>query len=507
MKFVTDKDSNAEPGFRSSIDFQTPIITEAQLLMRQPLPPLGILGSNVAPQAPCLRQVEFEMYVLDPQNIIVHTYTKTQSEIGSARKFLEDVETWKSAYPDLALNYDEPHQYGEVILFETDFRLMENHPTLGSKLGVDFFVDITRGMEFKDWKYKTKFYEKGVPVQFQESVYTPEDTHKATLAEEVSGHLKHSQASQSSDARLEIAFRSSWWVAVFFNMTNKRLKIAEETNQDPHALKQEEERAGRYLQEMSVMQEVFATPRTGAMKQQRVCTFLWKFRLDQNNPVATTTWRKLNLPIPKVKAESPAPSPITPFYQPSMTLDTALRHTTCPQPNPLYAEHFDHSANSLFAENSESILAAHLSESDSSSSTPTAHHAYFSTTASYESSRSCSTLPHLTHHSPWQTTRKTSAVPLKIPQRTLKNLPVAPRNTHFHPKSLPTYLKNPCLTFKTPATTRHIVSTRLSKIYTTCPSLTLPIPLKKTSLPKDTKKHSTLHKNKPIRTKSTVKHP
>lgn len=360
--------------------------------MRQPLPPISILGSNVAPQAPCLRQIEFEMYVLDPQNNFVHTYTAMQSEIGSAPKLLEDLNTWQLAYPDLQLDCNEPQQNGEVVLFETGFRLMENHPTPGSKLGVDFFVAITRGMEFKDWKYKTRFYEKGVPVKFQENGYLPEDSHKANLVEGVTGPLKHSQIPQTTDARLEIAFRSSWWVTVFFNMTNKRLKVTEESNGNPNTMKQEEERASRYLQEMSVMQEVFATSRAGTSKPQRICTFLWAFRLARNGEIATTTWRELKLPVPEVKAESPAPASIASIYRPSMTLDTALRYTTCPQPSPVYAEYFDDNTNNLITENPESLLAAPLSESDSSSSTPTLNRPSFSTSTSYEASVSNSTL-------------------------------------------------------------------------------------------------------------------
>jgi len=399
MKFVTNMNNTAEPGFRSSTDFQSPILTEDQLLLSQPRPAPGILGSNVPLHPPCLRQVEFEMYVLDPQNSSVHTYTVIQSEIGTAPKLLENPNAWQLEYPDLELYGNEPQRNGEVILFEAEFRLMNNHPTPGSKLGVDFFVDITRGIEFKDWKYKTKFFEKGVPVKFQGNGYLPEDPNKVNLVEGVSGALKHSQDPLTNDTRLEIAFRSSWWVAVFFNMTNKRLKVAEETNGDPHALKQEEERANRYLQEMSVMQEVYATPRVGASAPQRICVFLWKFRLARNG-VASTTWRKLKLPVSEVKAESPAPSPNPLIYQPSDSLSTTLQYTTCAQPSPLHAEYFNHNANDLLAENSESLLAAVPSESDSSSSTPTADHPSFLTSTSFESSVSSSTLPPYTSQPP-----------------------------------------------------------------------------------------------------------
>ena len=388
MKFVTDTDSNAEPGFRSSIDFQSPILTEAQLM--QPLKPLGILGSNVAPELSCLRQIEFEMYVLDPRNNPIHSYTSIQSDIGSVPRNLEDVSAWHSTYPDLEFDYHKPQQNGEVILFEADFRLMDNHPTPGSKLGVDFFVTITRGIEFKDWNYATKFYENRVPVKSGENGYLPEDPDNATLVDGVSGVLKHSEVPLTTDVRLEIAFRSSWWVSVFFNMTNKRLKVAEETKGDSNTLKQEEERANRYLQDMSVMQEVWAT-RNGTSTRQRMCVFLWKFRLG-NGGTPTTTWRKLNLPIAEVKAESPYVSP-KPIYQPSMNLDTALQFTTCPQPNPLYAEHFDHNANNLFAENSERLLAAPPSESNSPLSTPTASQPSFTDPTHYGQIASSSTLP------------------------------------------------------------------------------------------------------------------
>lgn len=398
MKFVTDLNNTAEPGFRSSTDFQSPILTEAQLLSSKPLPAPGILGSNVPPQPPCLRQVEFEMYVLDPQNSSIHTYTVIQSEIGTAPKLLENQNAWQLEYPDLELYDNESQRNGEVILFEAEFRLMDNHPTPGSKLGVNFFVDITRGLEFKDWKYKTKFFEKGVPVKFQGNGYLSEDPNKVNMIEGVSGALKHSQDPLTKDTRLEIAFRSSWWVAVFFNMTNKRLKVAEETNGDPDALKQEEERANRYLQEMSVMQEVYATPRVGASTPQRICVFLWKFCLARNG-VAFTTWRKLKLPVSEVEAESPAPAPNPLIYQSSDSHSTTLQYNTCLQPSPLHAKYFNHNANDLLVENSDSLLAAVPSESDSSS-TPTADQPSFRTSTSFESSVSSSTLPPYTSQPP-----------------------------------------------------------------------------------------------------------
>jgi hypothetical protein len=87
-------------------------------------------------------------------------------------------------------------------------------------------------------------------------------------------------------------------------------------------LQEEDEHSNRYLQELSVTQELFAADRpalgTQGKGQRRVAVFLWRFRRAWPGEAATTIWRRLNHP-----------------NQPST--DPQLQHLIVPSTGPMIA--------------------------------------------------------------------------------------------------------------------------------------------------------------------------
>jgi hypothetical protein len=288
-------------------------------------PPPDILPSERS----SIRRINFEMYILGPELEKLHVYTSLQSEIGSASKRLDDIPDWQVRFPPIASYCDQGSLQGEVILFETSFKLMNNHPPikimgnqppLRSKLGVDFDVDIDRGAEYVNWECHSNFYENGV---LKESLGTP----------------TKSESLPSGEARVVVLHLSQWWVDRFTNIIKERLQ--KEQDGDFHAVQQDDERTCRQIRDITAVQEIWATPEAGGSQKERMAIFLWNFRQCQNHEVPTTTWRKLIPPAATTEFYSPIQASAPPFLQPSMIIDTVPRHHDTLQSTPLYAEYFN----------------------------------------------------------------------------------------------------------------------------------------------------------------------
>lgn len=311
--------------------------------------PPAIVGSTVPYQEHSIRRIKFEMYILDrEERRRLHVYSSMQSEIGSSSRALEEAKDWRMKYPQLAPYYDrgELDVDEEIILFESYFSLMEEHPPLKSKLRIDFAIDIARGVEFSNWKCHAYFYENDI---LEESVSTP------TNLEHLPG---------TSDARIVVGLHSSWWVDHFVALTKQQLQKG-----DRLAAKSEEERPVCQIRDISVVQEIWATPQAGGTSK-RMAIFLWNFRQTRNHEAATTTWRKLVPPSPLTESIFSNQVLNSQQIQPSPAIEKTLQHHDLVQPAPLYAEYFNFQP-SFFVENLE-----HLDNADpdirlnSSSSTP-----------------------------------------------------------------------------------------------------------------------------------------
>ena len=280
--------------------------TEDEAFSRTLPLPVNTLGSSRLPRNPSVQRIRFDMCVhAAVSGNIIHTYTTTQSDTGAQSRNLEDILNWRSTYPDLGrLNYEHNQLNSEIFLLETNFKLTDDLPPRGSRLGIHLFADVDLKQGYSNWKHCTTFYVHG------EAKRRP------------SGPLRPIPVQNTSRTRLEIPLESSWWIDVFHQIIDRRYKkITTGNAQDVH---QEEEDARRYLRELSVMQEIYATS-PHEPQPQRLAIFLWKFRQTRGDEAATTTWRRLIPPPPAISIHSPRPpckEPSLGIYQtPLATLD------------------------------------------------------------------------------------------------------------------------------------------------------------------------------------------
>lgn len=290
-------------------------------------PPAGTLGSNAPIRGPSIQRINFEMWVSPPteanqRRSPLHIYTSIQSDISTSSMVLEDVRHWRSTYPHLSTLHQDGQLSGtQLILLEANFDLMNAFPPRGSKLGIRLDADIAFTRGYHSFKYVSNFYQ----------AVTSDPMHSC------GDGLKYTHIPRDDTVRLEIPLESKWWVMLFHKITERR--FAEEATGDTQAIQADAEQTRQYLREMSIMQEIFATPDDGSSPQ-RVAILLWKFRQTRPGETATTAWRKLHAPPSRIMTNSPAP----PFPQPPMTIDGAIHDNITPQATPLYAEFFDHQA-------------------------------------------------------------------------------------------------------------------------------------------------------------------
>lgn len=345
-------------------------------------PPVGILGSNAPGHGPFLSRIEFEMYILSPSGERIHNHTSNQAEIGAPSRALEEVCNWRSSYPLLENYYGQGQLDSEIILVESNLSLLSEYPPNGSTLSIGFNVNMAGLAGNERWSTKTEYYENnGQPVDMR-AFYALNQIRK-TFPWDTPNVFP---GSGRSDVKLEIPLQSTWWVQLFTKMAKRK----QETNHHPYLSQQEDEWSRRYLQEMSIMQELWVNRESDGASDSRVAIILWKFSQTRAGVAGTTTWRKLKPPPARIKVNSPIQSPAPPL-QHSLVLDSALQTLAMPQAVSVNAERFLHKAN-LFAEDTEGIVTEPRSARDSAS--PALSLDY---TTSFPSSTSTSFPPSVTH--------------------------------------------------------------------------------------------------------------
>lgn len=227
--------------------------------------PVEILASNEYPGPTIRRVLDFVMVLKDKHDheIHHHTYTSIQSETASAPKALTDVNNWREMYPPLATYSDHGQIDCPMFLFDSHLSLMEDHHFHASGIATTFSLEFSQGANFTDWRSYTRCYKPdGYPV----------DTPKKEPDPKSFDRLDSYPVKRTDDARLDrIGFNKEWWVKVFYDMINRRMKMKQKG--DPNLIKEEEERAVQYVQGISVTQEIWATHRDHHHRQQRVRTF------------------------------------------------------------------------------------------------------------------------------------------------------------------------------------------------------------------------------------------
>ncbi|KAL9007029.1 MAG: hypothetical protein Q9188_000233 [Gyalolechia gomerana] len=345
-------------------------------------PPGGILGSNAPDRGPRLNRIEFEMFVLSPTKEKVHNYTSNQSETAARSRGLEEIRNWHTSFPLLEKYYDQGQPDTDIILIESTLDLLSEYPPKNSTLSIRFMVNMTGVSGHEQWSTRADYYENnGQPVDMRR-FYEMNNIPRASPLDTPNIF----RGSENSDVKLEIPLQSAWWVQLFTKMAARK----QEMKHDLYLSKQEDEWSRRYLQEMSVMQELWVNPGLDGASDSRVAIILWKFRQTRPDEAGTTTWRKLRPPPERIKIHSPRQSP-APALQHSMVLDSALKNLAMPQAVSVHAERFLQNSN-LFAEDSERIVAEPHSARESAS--PALSLDY---TTSFPSSTSTSFPPSVTH--------------------------------------------------------------------------------------------------------------
>ena len=313
-------------------------------------PEFGMPSLNMPSQSPHLYRIEFEMFIVSPIGEKVHSYTLNQSEIGTSPRALEDIPDWRRFYPLLAnlLEQNEPHS--DIILIESSIDLLSDPPPSRSVLHIEFLISIAKAWGYSNWSSKTTYYHNnGEMIDF--GILHTMDNFDLSNYRQI-----------GEDVRFEVPLQSQWWVSLFHDMTRRK----QETRDNHHQRLQEEEHSRQYLQELSIMQEIWATHQGDVQSPRRVAVLLWRFSQTQKSEAGITTWRRINPPPPRNKVNSPPLSP-TPLLQQSLVLDSALREVAMPQPVSLHAERFLHS--DIFTRDSEKIVAGTMTNDPSPSPT------------------------------------------------------------------------------------------------------------------------------------------
>lgn len=348
-------------------------------------PPNAILGSNAPDGGPRLNRIEFDMYVQSPTKERIHRCTSIQAEIGASPQALEDISNWRTSFPRL----EDYHERGElednIILIDSNIDLPPDHPPKNSTLSIQFKVNIAGISGKQQWSTSTSYYENsGEPVDMRK-FYDINNVRKTSSWDTPTVF----STPESQDIQLEIPLHSIVWVQLFTKMASRKNGMM----YDPYSLQQNEEWSRRYLQEMSIMQEVRMSSGAEAAgaSSKRVAIILWRFSPTCPGEVATTSWRKLKTPPQRFKVNSPTQSPEPPL-QHSMVLDSSLRTIVMPQPMFACAGRFLHQQSDIFAKDSERIVSE--SRSARESPVPALSPDY---TTSFPSSTTTSFPPSVTH--------------------------------------------------------------------------------------------------------------
>ncbi|KAL8971241.1 MAG: hypothetical protein Q9183_001141 [Haloplaca sp. 2 TL-2023] len=345
-------------------------------------PPAEILGSNVPRHGPGINRIEFEMSVLNPvRNDRIHTYSSNQSDIGASSWPLEALSNWRTSFPQL--NYESDQPDSDIILVDCNINLLTDLPPKGSLLSIGFYVTVAGPVQQSQWSTKAEYYQNnGEPVDMM-AFYEKSRIPKKTLWDDLD---EISEEAGGSSVKLKIKMQSTWWVQLLTNMAHRKLEM----KYDPSLMQREADWSRRYLEEMSVMQELWVSPGDDGASSKRVAVFLWRFSQTQNGQTGTTTWRRLKVPPKPSQINSPIQSP-RPALHRSMVLDADLQNLAMPQPRSGLTDKFLHQQCQLL---DQAPLIAHGDGSTEGSPSPALSPDY---TSSFPSSTTTSFPPSITH--------------------------------------------------------------------------------------------------------------
>ena len=277
--------------------------------------PSAILGSNL-PVEPGIRAVQFDMHLSTGAENKTHIYTSIHAKDGSSPRNLEQVVNWQAKFPELALKYKKNRIGCPIFLFESRLRLIDEIRLGRTSLGIEFMINFTGGSHFNDWRSFTRVHKQGFVTQ---------DFDKTEFEKNPWDKLECGKSDEQYETRLMIPFKSKWWVKLFSSVIAKSVEARRSNDRDN--VKWADEYPSAYLRDLSIMQEIWATPRTntGARALRQMAVLLWTFGKARNGEAAATTWRPL---IFSSTSPFQIQEPIIPALRPPMSLESALRSTT-----------------------------------------------------------------------------------------------------------------------------------------------------------------------------------
>ena len=330
-------------------------------------------------RGPTIRSVEFQMTLYEESQISVHTYTSIQCEAGTLPRTLDEVNEWRSMFPQLASYCDNGEVECPLFLFETQLNLMHRYPGGSCQLGAELYIDFTHGTDFTDWCSLTRFYEE-TGNEIDLSRIHADGAASNTPYDEI----QCSEVETTTDMRLEIRMKSKWWARKFSGFLARKLEAEGRaaTTGNSQIVKEEDRQTRQYLSEISIMQEIWATSQSIGAQPQRMAILIWRFDETQNGEAPTTSWRPIILPATPFQLKSPSPI----ATQIPLVLDSALEAPIAPQLTHPYPDYYNPQP-SIFLDTADTLLA--LGQGDGSS--PDTPSFSSSTSTSFPSSISDST--------------------------------------------------------------------------------------------------------------------
>lgn len=346
--------------------------------------PLQITDVDLEPDQP-IRSIRFDMHLSNDKSDKTHIYTSVQPKQGSSPRKLDDLPNWQTMFPELAHRYDQGRIDCPLYLFESGLRLVDQLRLGQTTLGIEFIIDFGNASLFDDWRSCTKIHKQGFTRQdFEDTEFEKNPWDKLD-------YVGNTNENRKSDIHLVVPFKSRWWVKLFSSIMSKSVEARKSKGRE--ALRWAQDYASAYLRELSIMQDIWATPRCAydQRRPQRMATLLWTFNQARNGEAATTTWRPLTIPgTSPFQVQEPDPSAMAPL----MDLEATMRATADMRPQH-YESYCGRSHRDHLFDTTSDMLTCQTSTCETEVNTPMLDYQSFpsATSASFPSSVSSSTYP------------------------------------------------------------------------------------------------------------------
>lgn len=272
--------------------------------------------ANLSPLRCSLSKLAFELWVGTPGHITqaLHNYTRIPNSHTPLPTIpLEDFGNWRDLFPNLegALQSGADREC-DIILVRSSFALMSDFPPKTSKLGLVLDLDFrspdhenVRALnEMKYWSSTNTMYLRGRPLR----------------------RTEHKGCQSAEFGLVKPFFEADWWASHFTKLTYKKKEA--ENGTEGQTLNGADEYSRNLFRELSIMQEVFASPfpvDNSAMPRRRMAVLLWVFSQANKGQAGVSSWQKVIPPPSRLGSDSPlAPTGTTNTSLPPLVLDSMV---------------------------------------------------------------------------------------------------------------------------------------------------------------------------------------